>query len=378
MKKKICFVSVLQGSAEFVHDAIRGLANDYDIYLVANITDPDKLKDLPIKGYYHIDICRNINIKQDLKALKQLTSYFKRMKFDAVHSIMPKSGLLTAIAAYICKVPYRMHTFTGQVWATRKGVMRSMLKNMDRVIGMLDTTVLADSVSQRKFLIDQKVIKEKASTVLGYGSICGVNTDNFVPKKEMRIEKRKELGLRDDTVAYIFMGRLNRDKGVYELLAAFNEFSKNKNNVKLLLFGRDEENVADNFDDYENLNENNFLYYGLTKEPYNMLQAADIFVLPTYREGFGSSVIEAQCIGLPVITSDAYGVLDASIEGETGLRCKVGDSKSLKDAMDYMYSNPDLRTKMGIAGRQRVLTYFTSQYLVNKWIEFYNQLLNNV
>lgn len=375
MRKKICFVSVLQGSAEFVHDAIKGLAEYYDIYLVANITDPDKLKDLPIKGYHHIDICREINLWQDIKALRRLTSYFKDMKFDAVHSIMPKSGLLTAMAAYICKVPYRMHTFTGQVWATRKGAMRNVLKNMDRVIGMLDTTVLADSVSQRKFLVDQKVIKEKASTVLGYGSICGVNTDNFVPNKEMRIEKRQELGLKDDTVAYIFMGRLNRDKGVYELLAAFDEFVKNRKNVKLLLFGRDEENVVENFGKYENLNEDNFLYYGLTREPYNMLQAADVFVLPTYREGFGSSVIEAQCMGLPVITSDAYGVLDASVEGETGLRCKVGDSETLREAMEYMYDYPDMRSKMGIAGQERVLKYFTSEYLVEKWVEFYNQLM---
>lgn len=374
MRKKICFVSVLQGSAEFIHDAIYGLANYYDIYLVANITDPDKLKDLPIKEYHHIDICRNINISQDLRALRQLASYFKEKKFDAVHSIMPKSGLLTSIAAYFSGVPFRLHTYTGQVWATRKGLMRLLLKNMDRIIGKLDTNVLADSLSQRKFLVDQKVIKEKKSSVLGYGSICGVDIDLFIPNKEIRRAKRRELGLNDETVAFIFMGRLNRDKGVYELLTAFNEFVRNRNNVKLLLFGRDEENVAEKFVNYKNLNEKNFFYYGVTKEPYNMLQAADVFVLPTYREGFGSSVIEAQCMGLPVITSDAYGVLDASVEGVTGLRCKVGDSATLKDAIELMYEEPELRNNMGSAGRERVLNCFTSQFLVNKWIEFYNNL----
>ena len=374
-KKKICFVSVMQQSVGFIHDAIRGLADDYDIYLAANITELEKLKELPIKGYRHIDIERKISLGSDLKALRQLYAYFRKMKFDAAHSLMPKAGLISAMAAWLARVPLRLHTYTGQVWATRHGAMRTMLKNMDRLIAKLNTHVLTDGFSQRDFLIKEKVIKAKKSLVLGKGSVCGVRTESFTPNAEIRAVKRAELGITDGQKAFMFLGRLNRDKGIVELLTAYNKLAEEVKDSKLVLFGNDEENMQQMFPSLANLSDNNFLYYGLTREPYNMLQAADIFVLPTYREGFGSSVIEAQCMGLPVITSDAYGVLDASIENVTGLRCKVGDADGLYDAMLYMCQHPEEAEKMGRAGRERVLRDFSVEYLVGEWKNFYNTIL---
>ena len=374
-KKKICFVSVMQQSVSFIHDAIRGLADDYDIYLAANMTEPEKLKELPIKGYRHIDIERKISLGSDLKALRQLYAYIREMKFDAVHSLMPKAGLISAMAAWMARVPLRLHTYTGQVWATRHGAMRTMLKNMDRLIAKLNTHVLTDGFSQRDFLIKEKVISAKKSLVLGKGSVCGVRTESFTPNAEIRAVKRAELGIKDGQKAFVFLGRLNRDKGIVELLTAYNKLAAVVKDTKLVLFGHDEENMQQMFSSYTNLNDDNFLYYGLTKEPYNMLQAGDIFVLPTYREGFGSSVIEAQCMGMPVITSDAYGVLDASIENVTGLRCKVGDVDSLYDAMIYMCQNSEEAEKMGRAGRERVLRDFSVEYLVGEWKKFYNTIL---
>ena len=374
-KKKICFVSVMQQSVGFIHDAIRGLADDYDIYLAANITELEKLKELPIKGYRHIDIERKISLGSDLKALRQLYAYFREMKFDAAHSLMPKAGLISAMAAWLARVPLRLHTYTGQVWATRHGAMRTMRKNMDRLIAKLNTHVLTDGFSQRDFLIKEKVIKAKKSLVLGKGSVCGVRTESFTPNAEIRAVKRAELGITDGQKAFMFLGRLNRDKGIVELLTAYNKLAEEVKDSKLVLFGNDEENMQQMFPSFANLSDNNFLYYGLTREPYNMLQAADIFVLPTYREGFGSSVIEAQCMGLPVITSDAYGVLDASIENVTGLRCKVGDADGLYDAMLYMCQHPEEAEKMGRAGRERVLRDFSVEYLVGEWKNFYNTIL---
>jgi glycosyltransferase involved in cell wall biosynthesis len=103
---------------------------------------------------------------------------------------------------------------------------------------------------------------------------------------------------------------------------------------------------------------------------------ADVFVIPTWREGFGMSIIEAQGLGLPVITSDAYGVVDASVVGKTGLRCKVGDVESLYQSMFLYHNNPKLRAEHGAAGRRRVEKLYDNKVVTQAWVEYYKTLLN--
>lgn len=376
-RKKICFVVAIPASAQaFLKDHIKNLSNDYDVYLAGNIKDNAEVCNLAIKGWKHIDINRQISIAKDIKAVFQLRKYFTDMKFDAVHSVTPKAGLVTALAGFLAYIPIRIHIFTGQVWATKQGLSKKFLMGIDRFISNINTHILVDGNSQRKYLIDNKILKKEKAIVLGDGSISGVNTERFSPNPSTKLEKRQELGIPDNKTVFIFMGRLNRDKGLFELLPAFNKLASSNPNVFLLLFGRDEENIASTFPNYKNLNQGNFLYYGATPEPQNMLQAGDIFVLPTYREGFGSSVIEAACLGLPTITSDAYGVLDASEIGVTGLQCKVGDSDTLYEAMSQLANNKKLADEMGKAGRKRVLEKFSGEVVTRHWKGFYHNLLN--
>lgn len=376
-KKKICFVVAIPATAlSFLKDHIAVLSRYYDVYLAGNIKHKDELDGLNIVDYYSFPISRQISIGNDLLSLKKLISYFKYMKFDVVHSVTPKAGFITALAAKSAGIKHRIHIFTGQVWATKTGLSRIMLKSIDKLIARLDSQILVDGKSQQKFLINERVLKVSNSKVLGHGSISGVNTERFNPSQEIKYTKRKELGIPDNKTVFVFMGRLNRDKGVYELLRAFNELATDDKDVFLLLFGNDEENIASSFSHYTNLNSGNFLYYGATREPQNMLQAGDIFVLPTYREGFGSSVIEAACLGLPTITSDAYGVLDASEIGVTGLQCKVGDATSLYDSMSTLNNDKTLAKQMGEAGRQRVMEKFSSAVVCNHWEVFYHNLLS--
>ena len=375
-RKKICFVVAVPSSAQvFLKDHIEALREDYDVYIAGNISSSDEVAGLNVCSYQHIDIEREISIKNDLKAVRQLSSYFRKMKFDAVHSVTPKAGLVSALAGFLARIPVRIHIFTGQVWATRKGAMRFMLKSIDWLIAKLNTHILVDGASQRQFLVDEGVVSAKKAQVLGDGSIAGVNIQRFEPTEDSRKSARQELNIADDKVVFVFMGRLNHDKGMYELLPAFDKLVETNKNVFLLLFGADEENVSATFGNYKNLNKENFLNYGLTKEPQSMLQAGDVFVLPTYREGFGSSVIEAACLGLPTITSDAYGVLDASIPGETGLRCKVGDVETLYACMEELAGDAEKRKRFGDAGRKRVLEKFAGSVVVKHWKQFYDTIL---
>lgn len=374
--KKLCFISAHPSSINvFLHEQIAALHKEYKIYCVSNETDESKIA-VEHDGYHCVGIQRDISIGKDIKALVQLTKYFRKEKFDVVHSVTPKAGLLTAIAGFFAGIPIRIHIFTGQVWANTKGPKRWLLKTMDKILVLFGNHFLVDGEGQRQFLIQQSILSKKNSEVLGQGSIAGVNLNRFVPNKEVRIKARNEVGVTADKIVFVFMGRLNHDKGLFEILPAFNRLSKEHDDVFLLLFGSDEENVQSHFGEYDNLNPNqNFLYYGVTNEPSNMLQAGDVFVLPTYREGFGSSVIEASALGLPVICSDTYGVMDAMVDNVTGLRCKVGDEESLFVAMNTLADSPEMRKSMGEAGRARVIENFDSKIITQLWVNYYHQLL---
>ncbi len=376
--KKICFITAVPMSAQaFLRDHMAALQKEYSVYYVSGEPDNTKI-DVAYDGYHYINIQRGISVKKDITALWQLYKYFRSEKFDSVHSVTPKAGLLTSIASFFARIPIRIHIFTGQVWANKSGFSRWSLKFMDKVIARFDNHLLVDGEGQRQFLIKAGVLKESNSLVLGKGSICGVNLERFTPSDTVREVARTELKIELAKIVFVFLGRLNHDKGLYDLMPAFDKLAGERNDVYLLLFGNDEENVASHFNEYQHLKSGvNFCYYGPTSEPQKMLQAGDVFVLPTYREGFGTSVIEASSLGLPVICSDVYGVMDAMIEGETGLRCKVGDSESLYIAMKELADNPGLRQELGKRGRLRTVKDFDGKKMSQHWVDYYRQLFFN-
>lgn len=377
MKKKMCFVVAVPITAQaFLKDHIKLLSKQYDIYLVGNINSEDDVKGLAIAGWKKIDIERGISITKDLRSIWQARHYFKQMKFDAVHSVTPKAGLVTALAGKLAGVKHRTHIFTGQVWATRTGVMRWVLKSIDKVIAKCDNHIMVDGMSQRAFLEKEGVLKLGKALVFCKGSIAGVNSERFVPDADARKEEREKIGVKEGVLTFIFLGRLNHDKGIGELYEAYNRLAAEEKDVFLLLVGFDEEGYLDKLSEYRNIqNGKNFHFYGLTNQPERVLNAGDVFVLPTYREGFGSSVLEAACIGLPCICSDAYGVLDAYVDSETGLQCKVGDVETLYYCMKKMHDNPELRMAMGKKSRERALKEFNVKPISEAWFNFYKNLL---
>lgn len=381
-KKKIAFVVASPGSAEsFLTEHFLHLKKIYDITLIANFTiKPESEACFGAMGIkcISVPIERQISIVNDLKALFSLQRILRQGKYESVHSVTPKAGLLASVAGWIARVPNRIHIFTGQVWATRKGFMRVLLKFLDKIIVFFDTVLLVDGESQRQFLIKEGILRKKNSRVLAEGSITGVRLDRFNVSEKTRREQRAKFGFADDDVVFVFMGRLNHDKGVNELYEAFNKLVIECPKSKLLMFGRDEGNFDCKADAFPNIKRNeNYFYPGLTPTPYASLQAGDVFVLPTWREGFGMSVIEASALKLPVITSDAYGVLSASIEGVTGLRCKVGDSNSLYECMKIYYNNPEMRKTHGEAGRKRVEDSFDNAVVCKAWVDFYREILKD-
>jgi len=372
MKKgeKICFVVSLPGTARaFLRHHIDALSRVYYVSLVANFKNGDYCSMDEICECKTIGIERKISPIKDVIAIFQLSSFLKKGSFVAVHSVTPKAGFVTALAARIAGVPHRIHIFTGQVWVTKTGLKRWLLKTIDRLIFKFDNHFLADSHGQRAFLIKEGFVSENLIKVLGPGSISGVDVAAFSTSNEKRLACRNSLSLREGDIVFVFLGRLNTDKGINELLQAFKLISKKYDNTWLLLIGEDENDFSSKLSEG-----NNILYVGHTGSPQDFLRAGDVFCLPSYREGFGNSVIEASALGLPVICSDIYGLQDAMLDGITGLRCHPGDVSSLYGCMEELVLNPSLRKQLGDAGRLRVLNEFQHDVVTSAWGDYYRDL----
>jgi glycosyltransferase involved in cell wall biosynthesis len=375
MKKNICFIVSSPYTFYFLKTHFEKFNEDYIINLVANIDNENKhiLNNFKYNNYKSIAINRNINIIKDIKAIYDLYKYFKLNKFDSVHSLTPKAGLTTAIAGKLAGINIRIHIFTGQVWATKKGFFRYLLKTLDKIIAKLSTHILVDGNSQKNFLISEKVLKKNSGQVLGAGSICGVNVEKFSVNTQTRKTVRKKLNISDNMVVYLFLGRLTKDKGVIELAKAFHKLRSENENVFLLLAGSNEGSLNDINDIIKNKEYYDFV--GTTDTPEIYYQASDVFCLPSYREGFGMSVIEASACGIPVICSDAYGLMDTIVDNKTGLRHKVKNVDDLYDKMKLLSENENLRKSLGKNGTKYINDNFSSKTISNEWVKFYKELV---
>ncbi|NAR67538.1 glycosyltransferase [Acinetobacter haemolyticus] len=369
MKRKIALVvSTPSTFNSFYRNHIIVLSQNFNVTLIANFNlsecDIDNVKKI------HVEIQRKPSLISDVKVLFDLIRLFKKEKFEVVHSTTPKAGLLTQIAGKLARVKFRIHTFTGQVWATKTGYKREILKKLDSLIAVSATHLLADSFTQRDFLEDQDVVPKNKIQVLGLGSISGINTDKFRPLKTDNL--REELNISKESFLYLYLGRLNRDKGILDLLAAFEKVYSKNPNTYLLLVGRDEEQLVPIIEKHY-LFKKSISYLNFTKQPEKFMSMADVFCIPSYREGFGSVVIEAAACKTPSIGSNIYGLSDSIEDGKSGLLFKVGNINDLANKMDYCYNHSEDLKKYAEYGYERVCKNFTQEISSNDLLIFYKE-----
>lgn len=337
---------------------------------VINSESPEKLKGAidSRASVFCIPIVRRISLVKDLVACYALIQHFRKSRYKVVFSITPKAGLLSMVGAYIAGVPIRVHCFTGQVWATRAGVSRLLLKSLDKLTSILATDVLVDSRSQREFLVQEKVLKPYEGNVIAHGSISGVDTKRFVPSEVHRNRVRDSLGIPSNDMVLLYLGRLNREKGLFELANAFKQARMRHQNLHLLLVGPDEDCIGKEIMSLFDASLRKFVQIlGQTDSPNEFMAASDVFCLPSHREGFGTSVMEAAACGLPAIVSNIYGLTDAVVDGETGLYHIKGDYSDLARKISDLLIDDALRLRMSIAARSRAENFFSSP-AVEKWL----------
>lgn len=373
--KKLCYVATVPAVVHaFLRLHIQAAAKIYDVTVVCNSADQYLLEGLSARIVL-LPIERKPSPWRDFVTLYQLWRLFRSERFDIIHSIMPKMGLLAMLAAWESNVHVRIHTFTGQVWVTKAGFSRQVLKSFDKLIARLATCVLVDSPSQRDFLVREGVLSPGQGLVLGAGSICGVDTGRFCVDAIARQSVRLELGIAQDAVLILFVGRLSREKGMLELAAAFKNLALQRQNLCLLLVGAQEDVPFLQIQQICGEVAVRVFHLPFTRQPERYMAAADIYCQPSHREGFGMTIIEAAACGVPCVATRIYGISDAVDDGKTGLLFPCNDVIKLTGSLNKLIIDNSLRKMMGDAARMRVTNYFLSEKMTAAVINLYAQLL---
>jgi glycosyltransferase involved in cell wall biosynthesis len=236
------------------------------------------------------------------------------------------------------------------------------------------TRLLADSRSQAQFLAQQGIVREDGIDVIENGSICGVDTNRFRPDPMARCQVRKELGIAEAAALVLFVGRLNRDKGVLDLAAAFESLSATWPDVWLLVVGPDEADLRGRLRARARGDGGSRMrFIGATPQPERFMAAADVLCLPSYREGFGSVIVEAAACGCPCVASRIYGVTDAVEENVTGFLHPPGDVEALRDCLARVCADPGHARMLGERARERARALFEQSRVTEGLARWYRE-----
>jgi glycosyltransferase involved in cell wall biosynthesis len=323
---------------------------------------------------HNIPMYRGINPFYDIYSIFCMVKLILKIKPDIVHSYTPKAGLITMLSAFICRVPIRIHTFTGLIFPSISGLKKNIIISIDRLICFCATKIVPEGEGVKSELIKYKVTR-KDLHVIGNGNIAGIDTGYYctdLPEvRESSDKLRRRLNLPKNIFTFIFVGRLNKDKGVDELISAFNMLDKKR--CHLLIVGPIDTHGAIADKTIFNIkNSTSITWLGFQKDIRASLAVSNALVLPSYREGFPNVLIQAGAMDLPSISTAVSGANEILKENETGFIIPIRDVESLYLKMEYLMSIEEEELKeIGREARKRVKTLFEKTDYLIKLEELY-------
>lgn len=378
-KQKIIRASTIPGS---LNNFCRGIISELsDKYEVVAVSSPGPaLEELAGRERVRaiaVPMERHISLWKDLISLYRMVRVFIKERPDMVHSMTPKAGLICMMAGWLTRVPVRVHTFTGLVWPTSTGLKRKILMFTDRLTCACATHVIPEGEGVKNDLINGGITK-RPLRVLGYGSCKGIDLDYFQMSEKLRVKSDKLR--KPDIFTFLYVGRIVRDKGINELVEAFVRLHRECPNTQLWLVGRLEDNLDPiklstkaMIKDANNGIESVGPKYG--EDLLEYYAASDCLVLPSYREGFPNTPIEAGAMELPCIVTDINGSREIITDGENGIVVPPRNSDKLYEAMSRMVHDKVKRESMAAKARPMIAKRFEQGFVRKCLYDFYNEIM---
>ena len=321
-----------------------------------------------------VPMARRISLKSDIVSLCRLIKAFRNEKPKMVHSMTPKAGLLCMMAAWIARVPVRVHTFTGLVFPTASGLKRRILMATDWLTCACATHIIPEGEGVKNDLLNNGITR-KPLKVLGYGNVRGVDLDYYSRRSEV-VKLAAEI--KKDVFTFLFVGRIVRDKGINELCRAMDKLSRSVQ-ARLILVGKYEDSLDPISDEARSIIEKNpaleFVGPKFGEELLSYYAASDCFVFPSYREGFPNTVIEAGAMGLPSIVTDINGSREIIHQGANGVIIPSKDADALYEAMRSMINDKVARDRMADNAREMIASRYEQGFVRKCLYDFYDEIL---
>lgn len=381
--KRICIITTMWSSIDnwikpFFSEFYN---NDIDVTIVCNMYESYEVKlhnEYPFIHTKSIPFPRGISFVKSLKSVFALMNFFKSEKFDLVQYSTPNASLYASLAAKLCKIPVRLYCQWGMVYISQQGIKRKFFKFMEKIICKNSTIIQPDSFGNLEFCRKERLYDETKSYVLWNGSAKGLDLSIYdINRKDSYAKEiRKYYGLNDEIIIG-FVGRLGKEKGCNELFKAFRIIKKDYPNAKLMFVGPiEKENTIDEdlltyFRECEDI-----IKTGRISNVEKYMSVMDVFVLPSYREGFGMSVIEASAMEVPVVVTRYPGPSGGMVEGVTGFSVEIGNTEQIVAAVKKIIDNRELAVFLGKNGRKFVKEKFDQVKFKEKYIENRKMLLS--
>ena len=379
--KKICFITTVSMTINqfirFSFEAFQG--NGYEIHVIADM-DEEYIKTLPEYVHAHpIKMGRGVHFKDFFSVIFRMKKIFKREKFDIIQYSTPNASLYASIAAWLSRAKVRLYCQWGLVYQGFSGIKRFIFKGIERLVCFLSTDIQPDSQGNLELCRKQHFYGKKKSRVVWNGSANGIALGKFqIEKKEgYKEEVRKKHGIAEDSLVVGYIGRVGKEKGFDELIQMTKVLEQRYDKFVLLYVGPNEkpDTVAKTSLEYFETSPRIVYTGGWVDNTEAYYAAMDVFVFPTYREGFGSVTIEAEAMGVPVVVSDVPGPQNAIIDGVTGYKVPPKTVEPWVEKIAFLLENSEKREEMGKAGRRFVEECFDDRILLEKILENRNQLL---
>ena len=317
---------------------------------------------------------RRISLIKDFISLIRLIVLFAKERPDMVHSITPKAGLLSMLAAWITRVPVRMHTFTGLVFPTATGKMQKLLIAMDRLTCFCATHINPEGEGVKRDLVNYN-ITSKPLHIIANGNVNGIDLEYFDKTPEV-VEKACSYK-KEGTFTFCFVGRMVRDKGINELVHSFLRLYQKDERVRLLLVGPFEKELDPVLPEVEEhiLHHPGICYMGYQNDVRPFLVASDALVFPSYREGFPNVVIQAGAMGLPAIVTDINGCNEIVLPDLNGVIIPSKDEQALYESMKYFASHPVEVERMAANARPLIASRYEQRIVWNALLDEYKSII---